>query len=30
MFSYNAKLKDSLEVSKFLNDHIADICAKIS
>ena len=28
MFSYNAKLKDSLEVSKFLNDHIADICTR--
>lgn len=26
MFSYNAKPEDGLEVSRFLNDHIAEIC----
>lgn len=28
MFSYWAKDEDTLEVSRFLNDHIADICKK--
>jgi aminocarboxymuconate-semialdehyde decarboxylase len=28
MFSYDAKPKDGLEVSRYLNDHIADICSK--
>jgi len=28
MFSYDAKPKDGLEVSEYLNDHVADICAK--
>jgi len=28
MFSYWAKAKDTLEISKFLNDHISDIVAK--
>ena len=28
MFSYNAQPKDALEVSRYLNDHIADICNK--
>ena len=28
MFSYWAKPKDTLEVAIFLNDHIAEICAK--
>ncbi len=28
MFSYWAEPKDALEISKFLNDHIADICAR--
>lgn len=28
MFSYWANPKDGLEVSKFLNDHIADLCSK--
>lgn len=28
LFSYDAQPKDGLEVSEFLNDHVADICAK--
>lgn len=28
MFSYNAKPKDALEVSQYLNDHIAGLCQK--
>ena len=28
MFSYDAQPKDALEVSRYLNDHIADICNK--
>ena len=28
MFSYNAQPKDALDVSEFLNDHIATICQK--
>ncbi len=28
MFSYDAKPKDGLEVSQFLNDHIADLCQR--
>ena len=28
MFSYWAKPKDTLEVCKMLNDHIAEICKK--
>ncbi|MFY0594114.1 MAG: amidohydrolase [Roseivirga sp.] len=28
MFSYDAKPKDALEVSQYLNDHIADLCNK--
>lgn len=28
MFSYDAKPDDALEVSRFLNDHIAEICQK--
>jgi len=28
MFSYDAKPKDGLEVSRYLNDHIADICTR--
>ena len=28
LFSYHAKPKDGLEISKFLNDHIAEVCQK--